>query len=123
LFSTIKNGKNGWTQQACSNMDDDVKRAFAEAKCMVHGKRGQKLRTEINHVLIGKYIQIEMARMTALWELCLQCCPHARKPKLADIKADAVKRFKVTMRTVDKAWAWTSLHKRPSKGDEGKIVA
>jgi hypothetical protein len=101
-------------------MDEIAKRAFAEAKCMVHGKRGQPLRTEAKYVLVGKYIQIEMARMTALWELCLQCCPHARKPKLADIKADAVKRFKVTMRTVDKAWAWTSLHKRPRKAMKAK---
>jgi hypothetical protein len=95
-------------------MDEIAKKAFAEAKCMVHGKRGQTLRTEINHILIGKYIEIEMERMTALWALCLQCCPNAKKPSLATIKADAAKYFKVDPRTIEKAWrlSRTSITKR-----------
>jgi hypothetical protein len=101
-------------------MDEIAKRAFAEAKCQVYGKRGQPLRTEIKRVLIGKYIEIEMDRTIALWTLCLQCCPKARRPKLADIKAEAAERFKVTIRTIEQAWSWTSLHKRPKKAMKAK---
>ena len=105
-------------------MDEIAKRAFAEAKCMVHGKRGRKLRTEIEHILIGKYIEIEMGRTIALWELCLQCCPTAKKPSLATFKEDAVRRFKVDIRTVETAWrlSSTSIIKRGEKAIKAKAM-
>jgi hypothetical protein len=105
-------------------MDETAKRAFAEAKCQLFGKRGQKLRTEIEHVLIGKWIEIEMGRTTTLWRLCLQCCPKAKKPSLATFKADAAKRFKVDSRTIDTAWrlSRTSINKRADKASKKPIV-
>jgi hypothetical protein len=101
-------------------MDEIAKRAFAEAKCMLHGKRGQPLRTEIEHAQIAKYIEIEMERTTALWRLCLQCCPKAKKPRLATFKADAAKRFKVDSRTIDTAWTLSraSINKRADKASK-----
>jgi hypothetical protein len=89
-------------------MDEIAKRALAEARCQLFGKRGQKLRTEIEHVLIGKWIEIQMANN-----------PTAR---LAAVKMDAADHFGVDIRTIETAWrrSRTYLNKRADKANKAK---